>query len=72
MNRHDLRTRMIASVVAFAGTFGLALAAQAGEPGTAPAEKHDDVVVRYADLDLASAEGVKVLYAPLSSAAERA
>jgi UrcA family protein len=72
MNRHDLRTRVIGSVVAFAGTLGLALAAQAGEPGTAPAEKHDDVVVRYADLDLTSAEGAKALYARLSSAAERA
>ena len=35
-------------------------------------ERHGDVVVQYADLDLNSAAGNKVLYARLSAAAERA
>ena len=72
MNVHDFRKKMIGSMIAAAGTLGLALAAQAGETSTAPDQKRDDVVVRYADLDLNSAEGVEALYARLSAAASRA
>lgn len=69
----DVATKMSpipGSLIAFAGTFGLALAAHAGD--TAPAPKRDDVVVRYADLNLTTVEGARTLYARLSSAAERA
>jgi UrcA family protein len=71
MNVHNTKTRLLGSMVAFAGTFGLALAAQAGDVAPA-APKHDDVVVRYADLNLNSEAGVRVLYARLSDAAARA
>ena len=72
MNAQTLKTRMIGATIAFAGTLGLALAAQAGEAPTAPAEKYDDVVVRYAASDLATQAGAEALYGRLSAAAERA
>jgi UrcA family protein len=72
MNVRTLTTWMAGSVVAFTGTFGLALAAQADDAGIVAAPKHDDVVVHFADLDLDSADGAKALYTRLSVAAERA
>lgn len=72
MNVQKTKLRIFGSMIAGAGTFGLALAVQAGEPATAPPAKHEDVVVRYADLNLNSADGAKTLYARLSWAAKRA
>ena len=69
MQAHIVKTGILGSMVAFAGTFGLALAAHAGDVTTA---KHADVVVRYADLDLDSPEGAEALYSRLSAAAARA
>jgi UrcA family protein len=72
MNAQTKKTRTLATVIACAGTFGLALAAHAGDVATAPVPRHDDVVVRYADLNLATEEGARTLYARLAAAAERA
>lgn len=72
MNVHNARARILGSIAACAGTLGLALAAHAGDVNTATAAKHDDVVVRFADLNLNSDDGAKALYARLSAAAGRA
>ena len=64
--------RFFAPMLACVGTLGLAPAAQADETDTAQTVTYGDVVVHYADLNLASAAGVKALYARLSSAAEKA
>jgi UrcA family protein len=74
MNAQRFNKGMIGSMIAFVGTFALAASVQAGDtsPDAAPAVKHDDVVVRYADLNLASEEGAEALYARLSAAAARA
>jgi UrcA family protein len=69
---NNVKTGMLGSMIAFAGTFGLALTANAGDAGPDASPRYDDVVVRYADLNLNSVEGAKVLYARLSEAAERA
>ena len=69
MNTNHTKSRIVGQLVAFAGTFGVALAAQAGEPR---ADRYADVVVSYADLNLATAAGARTLYARLSNAAERA
>jgi UrcA family protein len=57
------------ALLGLVGTIGLAATAQAGDPEPV---KHDDVVVRYADLDLTSGAGTQVLYARLSFAAKKA
>src|SRR5687768_7294438 len=72
MNVKTTKLRILGSMLACAGTLGLAAAAQAGEPATARPAKHDDVVVRYADLNMATADGARMLYTRLSSAAKRA
>lgn len=72
MNAHYSKTRILGTMIAIAGTFGLAVVAHAGDDRTADAPKHADVVVRYSDLNLNSTEGSRVLYARLSAAAERA
>jgi UrcA family protein len=72
MNAQRFGKTVIGSMTALVGTFALALSAQAGEASADATVKHDDVVVRYADLDLASEEGAETLYARLSSAAARA
>jgi UrcA family protein len=72
MNSHTMKSSLVGAMVACAGTFGLALAAQAGEPAVAAGEKYADVVVEFGDLNLASTEGARVLYARLTAAAERA
>ena len=74
MNAQRLHKGMIGSMIAFVGTFALAASVHAGDaaPDAAPAVKHDDVVVRYADLNLASEEGAEALYARLTAAAYRA
>lgn len=72
MQAHIVKTGFLGSMIALAGTFGLALVAHAGEATTATTARHADVVVRYADLDLESPEGAEALYARLSTAAGRA
>jgi UrcA family protein len=73
MNVHHTKTRILGSVLACAGTLGLVLTANAGDVKPRDAvPKHDDVVVRFADLNLNTNEGARVLYARLSVAAERA
>lgn len=72
MNTQRFSKTVIGSMMGFVGTFALALSVQAGEASPAATIKHDDVVVKYADLDLASEEGAETLYARLSSAAARA
>ena len=72
MNSQRFDKTVIGSMMAFVGTFALALSAQAGDASINATVKHDDVVVKYADLDLASEEGAQTLYARLSSAAARA
>lgn len=72
MNAHNTKTRILGTMIAIAGTFGLALAAHAGDARTADAPKHADVVVRYSDLNLNSNDGARVLYARLSAAADEA
>jgi UrcA family protein len=72
MNAQRFGKTVIGSMTALVGTFALALSAQAEDASTNATVKHDDVVVQYADLDLASEEGAQALYARLSSAASRA
>jgi UrcA family protein len=74
MNAQHFRKGMIGSMIAMVGTFALAASVHAGDTAKsdAPAVKHDDVVVRYADLNLGSEEGAEALYARLSAAAARA
>jgi UrcA family protein len=67
MNANSKTTRMLATLLALAGTTGLAATAQADG-----ALRYEDVVVSYADLDLDSVAGNQRLYARLSNAAERA
>jgi len=64
-----LQTCIFGTVLALAGTVGFALSAQAGAPAGAT---HTAVVVQYADLDLASHEGAKALYARIAAAADKA
>ena len=72
MNSHTMKSRTFGAMVAFAGAFGLALTAQAGETAVATGQKYADVVVKFGDLNLASNEGARALYARLTAAAERA
>jgi UrcA family protein len=55
-----------------AATLLFTLSAQAGTERVDTPVKHQDVIVRYADLNLASAEGTQALYARLAAAASRA
>ena len=55
-----------------AATLLCALTAQAGAQRVDTPMNYPSVVVRYADLNLATGEGTRVLYARLSSAASRA
>jgi UrcA family protein len=48
------------------------LSAQAGTESMDPPANHQAVVVRYADLNLATAAGAQALYARISAAASRA
>jgi UrcA family protein len=61
--------RLGLALLGLVGTAGLVATADARDEKQS---KHEDVVVRYADLDLASDAGTQVLYARLSSAAKRA
>ena len=63
--------KLLATMVACLATAGIASTAQAGDKDQSGA-RYSDVVVHYSDLDLNSGAGNKVLYARLSSAAERA
>ena len=72
MNASQAKTGILGTLFALAGTFGLALGAQAGEVRSATAPKHDDVVVHFGDVNLDSRQGASVLYARLDSAAKRA
>jgi len=69
MKVQTLHTRILGTVIALAGTFGLALSAQAGDhtPSAFPA-----VTVKYGDLNIDSKAGARTLYARLGRAAERA
>ncbi len=71
MHANTQKTRTFLTMLALAATAGFAATAQAGDAAPAPGH-YADVVVSYSDLDLNSAEGNKVLYARLSSAAEKA
>lgn len=72
MNAQNTKSRILATAAAVVGTFGLAVAAHAGDAHGPSGAKYDDVVVRYGDLNLATEEGARTLYARLSTAAERA
>jgi UrcA family protein len=72
MNVSSQKVRLLGSVVAAAATLCLAAGAQAGDREPALEQKNDDVVVRYADLNLESTEGARRLYARLATAADRA
>jgi UrcA family protein len=69
MKAQTLQTRILGTVIALAGTFGLALSAQAADvaPSAFPA-----VTVKYVDLNIDSKSGARTLYTRLGHAAERA
>jgi UrcA family protein len=69
MKAQTLTTRMRGTAIALAGTFGLALSAQAADtaPSAFPA-----VTVKYGDLNIDSKSGARMLYTRLGHAAERA
>jgi UrcA family protein len=69
MNATSNRTRTLGLMLGFAGTLGLALSAHAGVQRPSAGQK--SAVVRYDDLSLDSAAGVKTLYARLSIAADQ-
>lgn len=71
MPTHTQQTRMFATLIVVLATAGIASTAQA-DGAARSSTRYGDVVVQYADLDLSSAAGNKVLYARLSAAAERA
>ena len=71
MPTNKQQSRMFATMIAVLATAGIASAAQAGD-AVKSSPRNGDVVVQYADLNLNSAAGNKVLYARLSAAAERA
>ena len=73
MNAQRFNKGMIGSMIAIAGTLALATSAHAGDASPADTSvKHEDVVVQYADLNLASNDGAQALYARLEAAAARA
>ena len=67
MNATSNKTRALALMFGFAGTLGLGFSAHAGDQS--PTVDQKSAVVRYDDLSLDSAAGVKTLYARLSNAA---
>ena len=71
MQANTRKARMLATVLAFATTAGIAATAQAGDDAK-DGPRYASVVVKYSDLDLNGADGNKVLYARLSFAAKRA
>jgi UrcA family protein len=71
MPTNTQHTRLLATLLAFAASVGIAATAQAGDAARSGAH-YNDVVVHFADLDLNSTAGNKVLYARLSTAAKRA
>ena len=67
------RTRRTVAALALGMTTALtAVAAQADPPTVVAAKFHESVVVRYDDLNLATAAGAQALYARISAAADRA
>jgi UrcA family protein len=64
-------TRMLVAMAAMAAMTGVATTATAQTTASTQA-RYDDVVVTYSDLNLNSPAGLKVLYARLTDAAERA
>ena len=71
MNRHSIKTRTFGLMLGFVGTLGVAFAAHAGDEMPSTAFVHESAVVRYDDLSLDSAAGIKALYARLTHAAAR-
>jgi len=69
MKSASKQTRALGLMFGFVGTLGLAVSAHAGD--RSPAADHKSSVVRYDDLSLETAAGVKTLYARLSSAANQ-
>jgi len=69
MNAHSMQVRIVGTLIAMATTFGLAPTAHAGN--LARATKNPDVIVNYGDLNINSAQGAKVLYARLGTAAAK-
>jgi len=69
MKSASKQTRALGLMFGFVGTLGLAVSAHAGEQ--APTADHKSSVVRYDDLSLETAAGVKTLYARLSNAANQ-
>jgi UrcA family protein len=69
MNRHSIKTRTFGLMLGFVGTLGVAFAAHAGDEMPSTAFVHESAVVRYDDLSLDSAAGIKALYARLTHAA---
>jgi UrcA family protein len=72
MNASSIKTRTIGLMIGFVGSLGVALSAQAGDTSRFAPTKHESVVVRYDDLNLDAAAGVKALYARIANAADRA
>jgi UrcA family protein len=73
MQSFSRKSRTLVTMIALAATAGIASTAQAQAQAAHPAQaSYDDVVVTYSDLNLDSAAGLKVLYARLEAAAERA
>ena len=72
MNTQTKNAPILGTMLMLAGTFGVTAGAHAGDAHGDALARHDDVVVRYADLNLATMEGTRTLYARLSAAAERA
>jgi UrcA family protein len=69
MKAQTLQTHILGTMIALAGTFGLALSAHAADSARSvfPA-----VIVRYGDLNIDTQAGARTLYARLGHAAERA
>jgi len=69
MKTRSIKLRAIGLLLGCAGTLGMAVAANAHGVTHASANGHKSSVVRYDDLNLDTAAGIKVLYARLSNAA---
>ena len=72
MQASNRKIRLFATMLAIAATTGVASTAQAGTTTDPLQARYDDVVVHYGDLNIDSEAGIKVLYARLGNAAERA
>lgn len=71
MPTNTQQARMLATLIAFVATAGIASTAQAADAAKS-GPRYDSVVVKYSDLDLDSSAGNKVLFARLSAAAASA